>query len=112
MKKIIREILNDLKSRPAQGTLEDSADLGAPKIFEPSTDGFANREPKAENQGEIAVTQSTPKPEDLGNTDFNSKPQQELPHDLNNQELSSDPLERTRQLEFQAQRSKERQTIG
>ena len=112
MKKIIREILNDLKHRPAQGSSNEPAGLGAPKLFQPSTDGFATREPKPENHQDITLTQSQPKPEDLGKTDFNPKPPAEIPTDLNNQELSSDPLERTRQLEFQAQRSKERQPIG
>jgi hypothetical protein len=32
-----------------------------------------------------------------------------LPEDLNNQELSDDPLQRVRQLDFQAQKDEERQ---
>ena len=33
-----------------------------------------------------------------------------LPEDLNNQELSDDPLQRVRQLDFQAQKDEERQS--
>lgn len=39
-----------------------------------------------------------------------NKPQSPLPGDLENQELSNDPLERARQLDFQAQQSEERQS--
>ena len=35
-----------------------------------------------------------------------------VPQDLNNQILSKDPAQRVRQLDQQAQRSEERQTIG
>jgi hypothetical protein len=34
------------------------------------------------------------------------------PEGLDNQELSSDPLQRTRQLDHQAQKSQERQTLS
>lgn len=34
------------------------------------------------------------------------------PEDLANQELSSDPLQRVRQLDFQAQQDEERETLG
>jgi hypothetical protein len=37
-------------------------------------------------------------------------PDPAMPGDLNNQELSKDPLQRTRQLDYQAQRDEERQT--
>ena len=112
MKKIIRQILDDLKSRPAHDNNTDSVASDLPKLFEPSTAGFDQRQPKLENQGEIAITQSKPVPENLGDTDFNPKPQAEIPQDLNNQELSADPAERTRQEEFQAHRNEEIQTIG
>lgn len=119
MKKIIREILNDLTNRPKQeGSADaqsnrqsDSANLGAPKVYEPSTKGFDSRVPKPENQGEIALTPSQPKAEDLGNTDFDAKYQAPLPSDLNNQELAADPLQQTRQLEFQAQQDEIRETL-
>jgi hypothetical protein len=35
-----------------------------------------------------------------------------VPQDLNNQILSSDPAQRVRQLDQQAQQSEERQTLG
>jgi len=43
----------------------------------------------------------------------NSKPPvpQTVPEDLNNQILSDDPLQRERQLDFQAQQSEERQKL-
>ena len=44
-----------------------------------------------------------------------SKPQPPpptVPGDLENQTLSSDPAERARQLDYQAQKSEERQTLG
>jgi len=34
-----------------------------------------------------------------------------VPDDLNNQTLSDDPLQRARQLDFQAQQSEERETL-
>jgi len=34
-----------------------------------------------------------------------------VPEDLTNQELSSDPLQRTRQLDYQAQKDEERETL-
>jgi hypothetical protein len=36
------------------------------------------------------------------------KPQPPMPYDLNNQKLSDDPLERIRQLEWQAQKDEQR----
>jgi hypothetical protein len=33
-----------------------------------------------------------------------------VPEDLNNQELSNDPAEKVKQLDYQAQKSEERQT--
>jgi len=51
-----------------------------------------------------------PKPS-IGGTVEDLTPPQEPPvrEDLENQELSDDPLERARQLDFQAQQSEERQ---
>jgi hypothetical protein len=49
---------------------------------------------------------------DLKLTKSSAKPEPPLPEDLNNQILSKDPKQRVRQLDQQAQRSKERQTIG
>jgi hypothetical protein len=37
-------------------------------------------------------------------------PPQAVPGDLENQELSKNPLQRTRQLDFQAQQDEERET--
>src|SRR5579871_6276477 len=39
-------------------------------------------------------------------------PQPAVPGDLNNQILSNDPLEREKQLDFQAQQSEERQRLS
>ena len=41
--------------------------------------------------------------------DLDVPPAPPVPADLENQELSDDPLERIRQLDFQAQKSEERQ---
>jgi hypothetical protein len=43
--------------------------------------------------------------------DLNPPPEPALPDDLENQELSSDPAERTRQLDFQAQENERRETL-
>ena len=40
------------------------------------------------------------------------KPEPVVPEDLDNQILSSDPAQRLRQLDQQAQQSEERQTLG
>ena len=40
------------------------------------------------------------------------KPAAPVPEDLNNQTLSNDPAQRVRQLDYQAQQSEERQTLG
>lgn len=51
-----------------------------------------------------------PKPStDAPVVDLNAAPEPVAPADLANQELSEDPLERVRQLDFQAQKSEERQ---
>jgi hypothetical protein len=39
------------------------------------------------------------------------KPQASVPDDLNNQDLSNDPSERVRQLDYQAQRGVEKGTL-
>jgi hypothetical protein len=41
--------------------------------------------------------------------DLDAPPAPVIPTDLENQELADDPLERVRQLDFQAQQSEERQ---
>jgi hypothetical protein len=41
--------------------------------------------------------------------DVDRSPQGVVPEDLNNQVLSSDPVQRAKQLDFQAQKSEERQ---
>jgi hypothetical protein len=43
---------------------------------------------------------------------LDSPPESPLPGDLNNQELSPDPKQRVKQLDFQAHRNEERETIG
>ena len=42
--------------------------------------------------------------------DLKRKNQAPVPEDLSNQELSDDPLQRAKQLDFQAQQSEERQS--
>jgi len=49
-------------------------------------------------------------PADAPTVDLSAPPEPVLPADLNNQELSKDPLGRTRQLDWQAQESEERET--
>jgi hypothetical protein len=49
-------------------------------------------------------------PTDGKTTYLQQKPPPPVPGDLNNQTLSNDPLERARQLDYQAQKSEERQT--
>ncbi|MGH9558804.1 MAG: hypothetical protein ACRD30_06140 [Bryobacteraceae bacterium] len=44
--------------------------------------------------------------------DLDIPPQAALPEDLEDQELSRDPAQRVRQLDFQAQQDEERETIG
>ena len=43
-------------------------------------------------------------------TDLNASPQPVVPGDLQNQELSSDPLERIKQLDFEAHADEVRET--
>lgn len=44
-------------------------------------------------------------------TDLDPEPQATVPDDLNNQQLSTDPSERVRQLDYQAQRLEEKGTM-
>jgi hypothetical protein len=44
-------------------------------------------------------------------TDLGPTPQAAVPEDLNNQNLSNDPSERVRQLDYQAQREVEKGTL-
>jgi hypothetical protein len=49
-------------------------------------------------------------PTDAPTVDLNAPPEPVLPGDLNNQDLSKNSLERTRQLDWQAQENEERET--
>jgi hypothetical protein len=49
---------------------------------------------------------------DLKLTPGQKKPEPVVPEDLDNQILSSDPAQRVRQLDQQAQKSEERQTLS
>ncbi len=52
-----------------------------------------------------------PKPSTGGSVDdLTPPPEPAMPDDLDNQQLSDDPLERVRQLDFQAQLDEERET--
>jgi hypothetical protein len=85
MKKYIRAMLDDLKTRTYSGRLPSQI----------------TRKP---------VVPEPPKPAAIAKTTrLDSPPPAPLPEDLNNQTLSDDPLQRTRQLDYQAQKSKERQ---
>jgi hypothetical protein len=44
--------------------------------------------------------------------DLNVPPAPVVPQDLENQELSSDPAQRVRQLDYQAQEDEERESLG
>jgi hypothetical protein len=47
---------------------------------------------------------------DASTVDLNAPAQAALPGDLNNQELSKNPLQRTKQLDYQAQKNDERES--
>ncbi|HLH38265.1 MAG TPA: hypothetical protein VKX39_03885 [Bryobacteraceae bacterium] len=51
-------------------------------------------------------------PADAPTVNLDTAPPPPLPRDLENQILSTNPKERVRQLDFQAQQSEEEQTIG
>lgn len=106
MKKIIREILDDLKPKPAPANDEIKND--APKLYEPPITG-ALAEPH-HNEGQIVIHDGQPPAPKLETIDLDAKPQPPLPQDLNNQELSSDPAERLRQLDYQAHQNEIIQT--
>jgi len=53
-----------------------------------------------------------PRPSADGKTEsLDAPPERALPDDLENQVLSKDPIERARQLDFQAQQNEERETL-
>jgi hypothetical protein len=65
------------------------------------------RRPKNKN-----VIPPVPKAPTDGKTDYlNPPPEPPLPDDLANQDLSDDPLERVRQLDFQAQQNEQREKL-
>jgi hypothetical protein len=78
MRKIIRQILDDLK--------------------------HAGPRPSGSTKSKAAKTKA-------GRTKAGGNPEAQLPDDLNNQILSKDPVERVRQLDFQAQQDEERETL-
>lgn len=80
MKKNIRAMLDDLHHKREKGF--------QPAIPKPSTKG-----PKTDQDASIP----------------NGSPDGSLPDDLENQELSHDPAEQARQLDFQAQENEERE---
>jgi hypothetical protein len=80
MKKHIRAMIDDLHRKGNKGFV--------PAIPSPSTSG-----PKTSQSASIP----------------NQSPQGPLPDDLENQEVSKDAAEQTRQLDFQAQENEERE---
>lgn len=52
-----------------------------------------------------------PAPQDGKTKYLDPPPQPVVPDDLENQDLSGDPVERVRQLDFQAQQNEERETL-
>jgi hypothetical protein len=80
MKKHIREMIDDLHRKQDKGFV--------PAIPAPSTEG-----PKTSQDASIP----------------NQAPEGAMPNDLNDQELSKNAAERTRQLDFQAQENEERE---
>ena len=109
MKTIIRQILDDLKPAvpPASDVSKD-----APKLYEPPITGGVLDPKQAEphhNEGQIVVDAHQPKAPRLETMHLDANVPPPTAEDLNAQILSSDPAERLRQLDFQAQKSKERQ---
>ena len=104
MKKIIRQILDDLK--PA---VQPTGDIQAivPKQYEPpATVGHTEHH---HNEAQIHVTESQPNAPILETLHLDAKVQPPLEQDLNNQTPSTDAAQRVRQLDFQAQKNEERQ---
>jgi len=83
MKKIIREMIDDLRR-------EDVRRTKGKKNFIPTI-------PAA--------------PTDAPTTNYDVPPPPVVPEDLNNQVLSQDPEQRVRQLDWQAQQDEERETL-
>jgi len=101
MKKIIRQILDDLSPRSKYGLPVESvnSETAATPIAE-----------QTNNQGEIKVSEPVPGGPNLGNLDQNPKFQAPLPQDLSNQVRSKDPAELVKQLDYQAHESEVEQT--
>ena len=103
MKKIIRQILDDLK--PA-GPPASEISKDVPKLYEPPVSAT----PVEHHHNERAITlqdaqPGSPKIETLHLDPAVLPP---LPQDLNNQTPAEDPAQRLKQLDFQAQKNKER----
>jgi hypothetical protein len=110
MKTIIRQILDDLK--PGVRPPSDEIKNDTPKLNQPPITGGVFDPGKVEphhNQGQIVIDASQPEAPTLETLHLDPKVLPPTPEDLNAQILSDDPAERLRQLDFQAQKSKERQ---
>ncbi len=111
MKKIIRQILDDLNVRRStdaahRDTPSPSVHKDAPKINQPPI-GKLEKE-HDDNGGQIHLTQTTPGDVRTRDLNLDTKPQPPVPQDLSNQVLSKNPEQRLRQLDFQAQKDIER----
>ena len=110
MKTIIRQILDDFK--PAVRPATDEIKNDTPKLYEPPITGGVFDPNKAEphhNEGQIVIDSTQPSAPHLESLHLDAKVLLPTPEDLNAQRLSNDPAERVRQLDYQAQKSKERQ---
>ncbi len=109
MKTIIRQILDDLKPAAAQESKAASDEIknDAPKLYEPPITGTL-AEPH-HNEGQIVIHDGQPMAPKVETLHLDAPVLPPTPDDLNAQTLSADPAERLRQLDFQAQKSKERQ---
>jgi hypothetical protein len=105
MKTIIRQILDDLK--PAVRPATDEIKKDTPKLNQPLISGPLP-EPH-HNEGQIVIENQQPHAPKLEPLHLDAKVLRPTPEDLNAQILSDDPAERLRQLDFQAQKGKERQ---
>ena len=110
MKTIIRQILDDLK--PAVRPASDEIKNDTPKLYEPPITGTVFDASKVEphhNEGQIVIDDHQPTAPKIETLHLDARVLPPTPEDLNAQILSDDPAERLRQLDFQAQKSKERQ---
>jgi hypothetical protein len=91
---------------PGQGRVHHYAEAHVKKYIREMIDDLR----RLKTAGHIPRVPTSPT--DGKKIDMSPPPQPAVPGDLNNQTLSEDPLERARQLDFQAQKSEERQRLS